>query len=214
MDETALPGDELMSTLDNAEGSGHGFRHGCGRGMGPSSFWMHDPEVLFNAIRLKRGDTFLDLGCGSGDYAVYAAQIVGEDGVVYALDRWQEMIGDLLAKTDSQGLENIIGVIADITAPLPLQEHCIDVCMIATVLHTLDTGRAVRTLFTEIRRVLKPDGYLAVIECKKEEMSFGPPMHIRLSPEEIEELAVPCGFKRAAFTDLGYNYLIQYSVLR
>ena len=39
----------------------------------PSSFWIHGPEVVFDKIGLKSGDAFLYLGCGVGDYAIYAA---------------------------------------------------------------------------------------------------------------------------------------------
>jgi hypothetical protein len=31
-----------------------------------------------------------------------------------------------------------------------------------------------------------------------------------LSPEEIEALTKPGGFEKAGFTDLGYNYMIQF----
>ncbi len=35
------------------------------------------------------------------------------------------------------------------------------------------------------REVLKPDGRLVIIECKKEDLPFCPPMHLRHSPEEF-----------------------------
>jgi ubiquinone/menaquinone biosynthesis C-methylase UbiE len=182
----------------------------CGRGH--SSFWMHDPEVVFGKIGLKGGDSFLDLGCGVGDYAVYAAKIVGDSGAVYALDRREEMIGNLIEETDAQGLENIIGIVADITAPLPLADHCIDVCFVSTVLHTLEVNVAMKPLLGEIRRVLKPTGCLTIIECKKENVPFGPPEHMRLSPEEVEGLATRYGFEKTGFTDLGYNYMFQFKL--
>jgi hypothetical protein len=34
---------------------------------------------------------------------------------------------------------------------------------------------------------------------------------MRLSPEELEEMITPYGFKKTGVTDLGYNYLIQFS---
>lgn len=45
-----------------------------GHGRGPSSFRMHDPRKVFNALALERGDVFLDLGCGPGEYAMEAAR--------------------------------------------------------------------------------------------------------------------------------------------
>ncbi len=189
---------------------------GCGSGgrRGPSSFWMHDPEVVFCEIGLRSGEAFLDLGSGPGDYAIYAAKIVGDSGIVYALDKWQYLVDGLKEKADSQGLKNIKTIISDITVPLPLKDHCVDVCFLSTVLHTLDINKAMKPLLGEVQRVLKPTGRLAIIECKKEDASFGPPKHVRLSPEEIEGLTTSCGFKRTGFTDLGYNYLIQFELSR
>jgi len=188
-----------------------GHEH-TGSQRGHSSFWMHDPEVVFGRIGLRSGDAFLDLGCGVGDYAVYAARIVGDSGAVYAVDRLEEAVCSLMETADSQQLENIIGIVSDIAASLPLRDHCIDVCFISTVLHTLDMDKAMKPLLGGIRRVLKPTGRLTVIECKKEDMPFGPPKHMRLSLEELEASITPHGFSRTAGTDLGYNYMIQFEL--
>lgn len=197
-----------MSAMHNSEECQQKFGHR--RGRGPSSFWMHDPDAIFSEIGLKPGESFLDLGCGPGDYAMYAANLVGNEGTVYAVDRWEEMVAGLIATADRQGLENIIGIISDITAPLPLNDRCIDVCFIATVLHIPAVSQAGKSLLGEARRVLKPDGRLAIIECHKQSRPFGPPEQVRLSPEEVEELVLPCGFERTGFTDVGDNYLIQF----
>jgi len=36
----------------------------------------------------------LELGCGPGDYTIESARIVGETGLVYALDRQKEFLDD------------------------------------------------------------------------------------------------------------------------
>ena len=40
----------------------------------------------------------------------------------------------------------------------------------------------------EIKRLLKPNGKLAIIEIKKEDTPFGPPLGIRFSPEELRNI--------------------------
>ena len=47
--------------------------HGAGR----SSFGLVDQNRLFSKLGLSRGITFLDFGCGRGDYAMVAAEIIG-----------------------------------------------------------------------------------------------------------------------------------------
>jgi ubiquinone/menaquinone biosynthesis C-methylase UbiE len=173
---------------------------------------MHDPEVIFNVLKLKEGDLFLDLGCGPGEYSIEASRIIGNSGLVYALDKSQYMIDCLRAEADSQGLKNIKTMVSDITCPLPIEDGCIDVCLISTVLHIPEVTKQMRAIFTEVRRVLKPRGRSAIIECKKEVTPFGPPINLRLSPQELESLMAEYGFEKISLVDLGYNYMIQFSI--
>ena len=46
-------------------------------------------EVL-RRIGIKKGQTVLDFGCGYGAYTIPVAEIVGEQGRVYALDKDKE----------------------------------------------------------------------------------------------------------------------------
>jgi ubiquinone/menaquinone biosynthesis C-methylase UbiE len=172
---------------------------------------MHDPDLVFDALSLNGGDSFLDMGCGPGDYSIRASEIVGDSGIVYALDRWQDVIDDLAEKADIQGLGNVRAVVSDITCHLPVDDESVDLCFISTVLHSLDLADVERSLFGEIHRVLRRGGRLAVIECKKEEQQFGPPLSMRLSPEEIESSAIRYGFEKVGLVDLGFNYLIIFA---
>jgi ubiquinone/menaquinone biosynthesis C-methylase UbiE len=179
---------------------------------GVSSFTLQDSSLVFNELNLKAGDYFLDIGCGAGDYSIQASKNVGDEGVVYALDKWDEVIEGLVKKARSQGLGNIKAIVSDITRPLPVEGSIIDVCLLATVLHIPDVAKAANILFNEIHRVLKPDGRAAIIEIKKEEMPFGPPLHVRLSPEEAEGLVDKRMFSKISYSDLGYSYMVQFKV--
>lgn len=61
-------------------------------GAGKSSFGLVDHTKVFNELRLRRGITFLDLGCGRGEYAIAASKIVGDNGLVYGIDLWEDGI--------------------------------------------------------------------------------------------------------------------------
>ena len=184
-------------------------REGMRRGR--SSFWMQDPDLVFDALALNEGDSFLDMGCGPGDYSIRASAIVGDSGIVYSLDRWQDVIDDLAEKAGYRGLGNIRAIVSDITERLPIEDESVDLCFISTVLHSLDLADVEASLFGEVYRVLRRGGRLAVIECKKEEQLFGPPLSMRLSPEEIESSIVRYGFEKVGLVDLGLNYLIIFA---
>lgn len=193
--------DNPVSTQYNPSGDA---RHHKGR---PSSYWMHDPAVIFRRLALKPGEVFLDLGCGTGDYSIRAAEEAGESGIVYAADVRKELLDSLTERALAAGLHNIRVVAADLRDPLPFCSAEIDVCLISTVLHVPDVWNGCDTLFPEVRRILKPGGRLAIIECKKEGMPFGPPLSMRISPEELEGRITAYGFAKTDFVDLGYNYM-------
>ena len=188
----------------------HRHDHGREEGPGhrPSSFWMQDPQTVFASLSLQPADIFLDLGCGAGDFALAAAGRVS-GGAVHALDRSKALIDTLKAETEFRGIGNVRATVADITDPLPLSDQSVDACILATVLHIPAVKDRAKDLFAEIRRVLKPQGRLAVMECKKEEMPFGPPLWMRLSAEDVEVLAEKCGFKANGRVDLGFNYMVR-----
>ena len=180
------------------------------RGRGPSSLWLHDPEAVFRQLGLKPGDGFLDLGCGPGDYAIEASRRVGPAGRVYALDKSALMVQRLSETAELKGLTNIEATMADITGRLPIGDGCIDRCLICTVLHIFGRTGIDQVAFGEIRRVLKPDGRLAVIELKREDQPFGPPRERRLAPEVVEAAVTRCGFDRFSLVESEYTYLLQF----
>jgi ubiquinone/menaquinone biosynthesis C-methylase UbiE len=179
-------------------------------GQGKSSYDLINPKTLWSALHLDPGITFLDLGCGEGNYALAAAEIIGPYGTVYAVDLWAEGIATLKARAAQEGRDNLKALVAP-AGEIPLEDHSIDVGFMATVLHDLvEAGTAIAAL-AEMTRLVKPDGLLAIVEFEKIDGPPGPPRHIRLDPDEVEELVTPFGFSRQKVKKLGpYNYLITF----
>ena len=180
---------------------------------GLSSFNLLDERKLFAALGLFPGMTMLDLGCGLGNYAVAASPYVGGQGIIHALDLWAEGIETLAVRAKIGGLANIRAGVANAGGSLPLAERSVDLCLMATVIHILVREAIVRKTLAEVRRVLKPEGTLAVVEFHKVDGSPGPPRAWRLAPSELELLLAPYGFRSIACVDVGpANYLSLFTL--
>jgi ubiquinone/menaquinone biosynthesis C-methylase UbiE len=181
-------------------------------GAGKSSYDLVDHEKVLHGMRLPRGSTFLDMGCGPGDYAIAVAKMIGEEGVVYAADLWVEALVRLQRKAQTQSIRNITTIVGDVSGRLPIEDGTVDVCFIATVLHDfLREGVALEVL-SEAGRVLKTEGSLAVLEFKKMDGPPGPAIDVRLTPDDVERLVAPHGFLSRGIIEVGpYNYLMIFN---
>jgi ubiquinone/menaquinone biosynthesis C-methylase UbiE len=179
---------------------------------GKSSFDLVDREKVFPALHIQNGERFLDLACGYGHYALYASQLVGREGIVYAVDLWKEGIEFLSQKIRERDIRNIKVSVSDVSREIPVESGSIDICFIATVLHDLIQDETDTGTMKEVQRVLTAGGRLAIIEFRKMQGPPGPPVEIRLSPEELNQYISRYGFRNITTTGAGeYTYLSLFS---
>ena len=177
-------------------------------GAGKSSFGLIDTAKFFQELDLKKGTTFLDVACGWGAYSLAAADIVGKDGQIYAVDLWEEGISSLIKEADAKGIQNLEAFVSDAAQSIPVENDCVDVCLMATVLHDFVADRVEQQVMKEILRVMKSEATLAIVEYYKKEGPPGPPKPVRLSPEDVDQMLSVYGFNQKRFAEIGSdNYL-------
>ena len=182
---------------------------------GGSSFDQIDSEKLFQEIQLQPGMTFLDVACGFGFYSIAASNYVGEAGVVYAVDLWREGLEHLSDHIGEKNINNIQAFLADVTKRIPLESARADICLLATVLHDFIFEKTEDRVLKEIHRILKPAGKFAVVEFKKIAGKPGPPIEIRMTPEQVEKKVVPYGFQLLKTVEIGeFNYLSLFEKMK
>jgi ubiquinone/menaquinone biosynthesis C-methylase UbiE len=166
--------------------------------------WFN-PEKVLEDVGLRSGMVFADVGCGDGFFTIMAAQVVGAEGMVYAVDTDASAIERLKRKSAEKRLGNVKVVVAEAEETV-FCERCADVVFYSIVLHDFnDSPKVLRNA----RRMLKPSGRLVDLDWKKKRMSFGPPVQIRFSEKKASNLMEAAGFKIESSTDVGlYHYLI------
>ncbi|WP_300459490.1 class I SAM-dependent methyltransferase [Desulfobacula sp.] len=181
------------------------------KGAGKSSFELINTKTLADILPVKPGFVVLDLACGRGLYSMFLSGIIGDQGLVYAVDFWQEGIGLLDQEIEARDITNIKTLLLDGTQEMDIDDDSVDVCLMATVLHDFEEINKADAVLKQIHRILKPGGCLAVVEFKKIEGPPGPPMKIRLSEGEVEKMVTGHGFEREKTADMGqYNYLVTF----
>ena len=180
-------------------------------GAGKNSFDLIDTEKFFQQLDLPKGISFLDVASGKGAYSLAVSNIIGSQGSVFAVDLWAEGIEMLKTAAQERGIKNISAFVSDVGRRIPVEDQSIDVCLMSTVLHDFVRDGIDRGALNEIVRVIKPGGRLAVMEFKKIDGPPGPPIHIRLSPEEVAGMLGRYGFNKICSADVGpHNYLMLF----
>jgi ubiquinone/menaquinone biosynthesis C-methylase UbiE len=181
-------------------------------GAGKNSFGLIDTVKFFQELDLKKGTTFLDVASGWGAYSLAASDIIGKDGQVYAVDLWEEGISSLRKEADAKGIQNLETFVSDVAQNIPVEDDCVDVCLMATVLHDLVADKVEGQVMKEILRVMKSEATLAIVEFYKKEGPPGPPKPVRLSPEEVDQMLSAYGFQQTRYAEIGPdNYLQIYT---
>lgn len=115
------------------------------------------PMDVLTSLPLMPGQVVLDFGCGPGSYSIAAAELVGPEGRVYAVDLNPVAIRSVTRRAAGRGLANLTGICTD--GGTRLDDSSVDVVLLYDTLHAL-TGAA--AVVKELHRVLKSDGLLSV----------------------------------------------------
>jgi ubiquinone/menaquinone biosynthesis C-methylase UbiE len=140
-------------------------------------FWVEAPHPFITRERLREilepssGERLLEVGPGTGYYALPVAEWLSPGGQLDVLDVQQEMLDHTLRRAREEGIENITPALGD-ARKLPYGDDSFDGAYLVTVLGEIpDQDAALR----ELRRVVKPGGRIVVGEL------FGDPHMVRHS---------------------------------
>ncbi len=160
---------------------------------GGSSEGDFSPDDLIGFSNIKKGDVVQDAGCGSGHMSIRAAERVGSNGTVFAMDEHEPGLEKLRKRVQKKGLENVIVKNQDLTKEWSLDLPA-DVVYLVNVLHGFVINGEDGDFFTHLKKNLKQDGKVVVVEHEKRDAGHGPRPSERLSAKEVEQVLERYGF--------------------
>ncbi len=157
-----------------------------------------DSDPSLGAIRA--GQTVLDHACGAGMDVLLAARRVGPRGKVIGVDMTPAMRDCAMAAAEMADMARYIDIIAGVYEELPVDDASVD-CVISNGVVNLAPDK--HRVFNEIRRVLKPGGYLFLsdvivqqelsLESRKNPTLWAACVGGALVEGELEALTGDCG---------------------
>jgi len=121
------------------------------------------PDQILEALELRQGQNVADIGAGGGYFCLRFAESVGRKGKVYAVDTNLGFLEFIENNVKERGLDNVEAILAA-GEDLALPEGSLDLIFMRNVYHHL-TNRV--EYFRKLRRFLKPEGRIAIIEYKR-----------------------------------------------
>ncbi|MDO8482432.1 MAG: methyltransferase domain-containing protein, partial [bacterium] len=134
------------------------------------------------------------LGSGAGFYAIIAAKMVGPLGRVYAVD----VLKDMLQKIKNEAIRNKLFNVEALWGNVEklggtrLADASVDVVLICNSLFQVDDKN---TFALEVKRILKSDGRVLLVDWKDSYGGLGPQPENVVLPETAKSL-----FEKAGFT--------------
>ena len=121
--------------------------------------WLMSPIKTLQGAGIKPGQSVLEVGCGRGFFTIRAAELIGDQGCLVAMDALSDYTKRVSKKVQAAGLNNVHVVKRDVL-DTGLGAATIDKVLLFGVIPYpfLPLNR----LLPEMHRVLKPQGSLAV----------------------------------------------------
>ena len=118
-----------------------------------------DPGAVLGLYGANAGMAILDVGCGAGFFTIEAARMVGDQGIVHAIDMQAALIARAQARTTGAGVSHVVQFHQCGVYDLPLADDSVDLAVLISTLGEIPDKPAA---LSELRRVLKPGGRLGV----------------------------------------------------
>src|SRR5699024_690901 len=145
-------------------------------------------ENIVSLMNIQQGDIVADFGAGNGYFTIPIAKATKDK--IYAIDAEPKMLELLKERAEEEGIQTIEQVHAGVD-DTPIADAAVDKVLISRTIHH---APSVAGALQEMKRILQPDGTLYIIEFYKDSTHDGPPMEMRITPDDMTEALHKAGF--------------------
>jgi ubiquinone/menaquinone biosynthesis C-methylase UbiE len=164
-----------------------------------------DPQQMLGKLDLKPGMVVCDMGCGNGFYSLPMAEEISPGGKVLAVDIQPQMLQLLSRRSAEAKLENIDMILGTVTDP-KLPEGTVDLVLMVDVYHEFSDPEP---MLAAIRKSLRPDGRIALVEFREEDPSVPIKPEHKMSKKQILKEYRTNGFKlHSEYDGLPWQHLM------
>lgn len=171
----------------------------------PARAKWQQPKKVIEGLGPLAGKTVADIGAGTGYFAFPIAKKAAK---VIAIDIDERFLHYLEQKKAAQkGAANIETRLTAPDAP-GLNKAEADVVLIIDTFHHIEKRIS---YLKKIRKSLRKDGVLVIVDFKKKKTPQGPPLELRLAEQEVESELKAAGFALITTdrTTLPYQYIVK-----
>jgi ubiquinone/menaquinone biosynthesis C-methylase UbiE len=147
-----------------------------------------NPEKIISLLDFNSGMKVADCGSGTGYFTFPIAKKIGNGGIMYALDIVKEKLESVESQAKLLGISNIFVKRASLEEKdgSGLEKESVDWVVLVNMLYENKNKKAI---LEEAKRVLKKEGRVLAIEWNEKNFAIGPDKKIRLTKDNLEEIA-------------------------
>lgn len=163
--------------------------------------------LMREKLELKPGMVVCDLGCGNGYHSFPMAKTVAPHGKVVGVEIQEPYLEMLRRRAEKEGVTNFEAHLGEEHDP-KLPDNTFDVILLVDVYHEFSHPEP---MLAAMRRALKPDGSLVLVEYRAEDESVPIKPEHKMSKLQIMKELTANGYRfQKAFDELPWQHMMWF----
>lgn len=168
------------------------------------------PDRVIDQLGTLSGKTVADIGAGTG-YFTFRLLPKAQKVIAVEIDeRFINYLNNRKSKYPDSLANRLETRLADPEDPHLMSEEVDVVLVVNTYIYMSERIH----YFRNLKQCIRPGGHIVVVDFKKKTMKVGPPLELRMAPNEVEAELLSAGYTniRVDHSSLEYQYMIRAEI--